>query len=715
MSFMREILRFSTFLVLVTTLSCFPPQPGTKAVGEQITWPDSIPWWKANNLRTMQTNLPAYEADLNVDSLINDLKGFSVNTLIINAGGIMAFYPTKLEDQYTNPFMKDNMLGDVISKCHDSDIRVIVRFDFSRAHESIFDRHPDWFYLSPKGERIRNDDMYVISINAPYEQKVLFDIVGEVIDLYPIDGIFINMPGYQTRNAYEGVYHGIDQNPYDKERFMAYSGMNLPLVEDDKDPVFQKYQEFKKFTVDDLMKRLHAMVKAKNEQIAICTYMGNYVDIIRHESHPSGLPYWPYSASDNVNNVENSYPGHIVSNASIQQISFQSRYNAVEPEESAIRLYQNIVNGSGLDMSIMGDFQGNEDERSYEVFREVYAHHKANEKYYGHYMSPAEIAVVSPGYWPGGERAQEYRGIQLMLKEAHLQFDLIEDAQLSKLGSKMKGYKVIILPEIVSLDSAALTVIKEAVASGTHLIATNKSLSGHQDALLELFGAKAVKPDQDGAGYYLAPENKSIFKSFDLQSLIMVKFNLGFYDFDQTDETYLPIYTPGRPGPPEKIGGHEPTGYRAVAVKNHSASKAVLMPINLGRLYYIHGYEEHKQILLDIINYLEPNINDLLTTNAHPRVEAVLQKYVENTPENFGRKEEDGFILHLVNITGFSGNTFFEPLKVNDLEFRVRCEVKPSNVFTMVGSDPVDYRWNDGYLQLKVEELAQYEGVVISY
>jgi hypothetical protein len=715
MSFMREILRFSTFLVLVTTLSCFPPQPGTKAVGEQITWPDSIPWWKANNLRTMQTNLPAYEADLNVDSLINDLKGFSVNTLIINAGGIMAFYPTKLEDQYTNPFMKDNMLGDVISKCHDSDIRVIVRFDFSRAHESIFDRHPDWFYLSPKGERIRNDDMYVISINAPYEQKVLFDIVGEVIDLYPIDGIFINMPGYQTRNAYEGVYHGIDQNPYDKERFMAYSGMNLPLVEDDKDPVFQKYQEFKKFTVDDLMKRLHAMVKAKNEQIAICTYMGNYVDIIRHESHPSGLPYWPYSASDNVNNVENSYPGHIVSNASIQQISFQSRYNAVEPEESAIRLYQNIVNGSGLDMSIMGDFQGNEDERSYEVFREVYAHHKANEKYYGHYMSPAEIAVVSPGYWPGGERAQEYRGIQLMLKEAHLQFDLIEDAQLSKLGSKMKGYKVIILPEIVSLDSAALTVIKEAVASGTHLIATNKSLSGHQDALLELFGAKAVKPDQDGAGYYLAPENKSIFKSFDLQSLIMVKFNIGFYDFDQTDETYLPIYTPGRPGPPEKIGGHEPTGYRAVAVKNHSASKAVLMPINLGRLYYIHGYEEHKQILLDIINYLEPNINDLLTTNAHPRVEAVLQKYVENTPENFGRKEEDGFILHLVNITGFSGNTFFEPLKVNDLEFRVRCEVKPSNVFTMVGSDPVDYRWNDGYLQLKVEELAQYEGVVISY
>jgi len=703
------LILFSLFAIV----SCTPPTEAVVVHDETIVWPDSIPWWKANNLRTMQTNLPAYEADLNADSLINDLKKFSVNTLIINAGGIMAFYPTKLDDQYTNPYMKENMLGDVIAKCHANGIRVIVRFDFSRAHESIFARHPDWFYLSPKGERIKNDDMYVISINAPYEQKVLFDIVGEVIDLYPIDGIFINMPGYQTRNAYEGVYHGIDQNPYDQKRFMEYSGKKLPLKEDNSDPVFKEYTEFKKYTVDDLMKRLHAIVKAKNDQIAICTYMGNYVDIIRHESHPSGLPYWPYSASDNVNNVENSYPNHVVSNASIQQISFQSRYNAVEPEESAIRLYQNIANGSGLDMSIMGDFQGNEDERSYGVFTDIYAHHKAFEKYYGHYTSPAEIAVVSPGYWPGGEPMQEYRGIQLMLKEAHLQFDLIEDAQLSKLADKMKQYKVIILPEIVGLDSGSLNVIEEAVAGGAHLIATNRSLLENPEALESLFGAKGVEPNHDGAGYYLKVEDRSLFKSFDLQSLIMFKFNLGFYDFGGADESYLPIYTPGRPGPPEKIGGHEPTAYKAVAVKHHPRSKAVLLPMNLGRLYYIYGYEEHKLLLLDILNYLDPDLENLLTTNAHPRVETVLQKYVENKPENYSRSDENGMILHLVNITGFSGNTFFEPLEVNDLEFKVRCPFQPKRLFAMKPAGPIEFSWKDGYLSFRVGRLADYDAVVI--
>ena len=118
----------------------------------QKTWPTDLPWWKRNNLRVIQTNLPAYEAaTLNADSLLKDLEACSANTLLINAGGIMAFYPTKLPFHYTNPYMKGNMLGDVVARCHQKGIKVIVRFDFSRVHESIFKAHHDWCYISPKG------------------------------------------------------------------------------------------------------------------------------------------------------------------------------------------------------------------------------------------------------------------------------------------------------------------------------------------------------------------------------------------------------------------------------------------------------------------------------------------------------------------------------------------------------------------------------------
>jgi len=681
---------------------------------QQVSWPDSIPWWKHNNLRLIQTNLPAYEAGLNVDSLVDDLIYFSANTLIINAGGIMAFYPTKLENQYINPYMQKDMLKDVISKCHDNGIKVIVRFDFSRAHQSIFEKHPDWFYLSPKGERIINQDMYTVSINAPYEQQVLFEIVEEVIDNYPIDGLFMNMPGYQTRNPYLGVYHGIDQNQFDKARFAEFSGgLDLPLVEDQTDAVFRKYQDFKKHTTDNLMERLQNLVRSKSDQIAICTYMDSYVDIIRHESQTRGLPHWPYSASDNVNNSTHSYPDHIISNASIQQISFQSRYNAVEPEETTIRFYENIANGSGLDISLMGDFQDYEDERNYPVIRQLYEHHKKFEPYFGRYTSPAEVLVVSPGYWPGGEPMLEYRGILLMLKEAHIQHDIIEEGQLNKLKANVLKYKLILVPEIVEMDSASLQVLEEALDLGIHLIGTNRSFAHHPEILEEFFGATIDQMDHEGSGFYLNPEDQAVFPSLQDQSLLFFKYNLGLYDFSKSDFNYLPIFTPGIPGPPEKIGGHEPTGYFAMGIKKHRYGNAVLLPLNLGKLYYLYGYEQHKNVLLDAISYAYPEVGELVETNAHPRVEVILQNFIKNTPLNLHQTDSDGMILHLVNITGFSGNTYFHPLSVRGLEFKIESDFRPNKVFSMVNEQSLEYSWNDGILNFALDKLDQFDGIII--
>ncbi|WP_373522775.1 family 10 glycosylhydrolase [Aquiflexum sp.] len=678
-------------------------------------WPDSIPWWKANNLRVIQTNLPAYEAaTLDPDSLVADLIHFSANTLIINAGGIMAFYPTKLEYHYTNPYMKENMLGDVIRKCHENGIRVIVRFDFSRAHKSVFQKHPDWFYISPQGEHITNEDLYTISINAPYEQEQLFNIVEEVIDLYPIDGVFINMPGYQTRNPYIGKYYGIDQNPYDKKRFAEYSGgLSLPLEEDRNDPVFRKYEEFKKFTADDLIRRLNDLVKSKNEQIAICTYSEDHVDIIRHESQTNTLPYWPYNASDNVSNTKHSYPDHIVSNASIQQISFQSRYNAVEPAEVAIRLYENIANGSGLDLSLMGDFRDYEDERNFDVFQRIYAHHKKIEPYFGNYTSAAQIAVIAPGSWPSGDAAHEYRGIQLMLKEAHIQYDIIENSQIGNLEESLNKYRLIILPEIVNLDSASLEALARIVNNGTNIIATNRSLSDHPEVLWEMFGAKIKELNHDGAGFYLQTVNKDLFTRFEKQQLLFWKFNLGLYDFEGSDESQLPIFTPGIPGPPEIIGGHEATSFYAVGIKNHNQSNAVLMPINLGKLYYLHGYEQHKNILLDLIDHVFPEVDQLVRTNAHPRLEVILQQYAQNKPENFGKDVNDGVILHLVNLTGFSGNTYFNPLPVFDTEFNILTEFKPKRIWSMVSEKDIPFTFDEGRVLFKVDKLGEFDGIVM--
>jgi hypothetical protein len=672
-------------------------------------------WWKQNNLRVIQTNLPDYEAaTLNPDSLVADLLHFSANTLIINAGGIMAFYPTKLDLQYTNPYMKPNMLGDVVRKCHEKGIKVIVRFDFSRVHESIFKAHPDWCYISPKGERIINTNMYAVSINAPYVQQGAFKIMGEVMDLYPIDGIFLNMPGYQVNNAYEGKYLGIDQNEADKKRFYEYShGLSLPIEENPTDPAYIKYLEFKKYTSDDWSKRLYDLVKSKNKQIAICTYTEKYVDIIRHESQAnSGVPYWPYTASDNVNNASHSFPDHIISNASIQQIGFQSRYNAVEPGEVAIRLYENIANGSGLDLSLMGDMRGYEDERNFGVISKVYAFHKKHEQYFGNYTSTAKVALIAPGLWPGGLPMQEYRGIQLMLKEAHIPFDIIVSEQIENQPDKIKKYGLVILPETTGLTAAAIQVLKDALANGGNIIATNTAMCDNPQALLDIFGAKAVTKDYDGSGNYLQPDNTAIFKRMKLQHMIMLKYNLAQYDLAAADSHYLPILNKGRPGPPEIIGGHTPTGNYAMAVKKNGKGTAVILPFNIGRLYYQNGYQEHKNIFLDVMEHIYPQAMQDVITNAPEKVEVIVQQYGKNNTAASGKM--DGLILHLINITGFSGASYFEPLPVYGLNFKIRCDFKPKEVVTLATHQPIKFTWQNGMVSFTVKSLTDYGAVLIN-
>ncbi|MCP9762643.1 alpha-amylase family protein [Lacihabitans soyangensis] len=671
-------------------------------------------WWKRNNLRVIQLNLPDYEAKtIQPNEIVEDLLKYSANTLIINAGGIMAFYPSKLENHFINPYMRPGVLGEIVEKCHQNNIKVMVRFDFSRADKTIFDKHPDWFYISPKGERMINTDKYVVSINAPYMQEEAFKIIMEVIEMFPIDGIFQNMPGYQTRNPYENLYQGIDQNEYDKKAFYAYSGLSLPLVENKEDSVFRKYEEFKKHTSEAWQEKLYHLVKAKNKNIAICTYAEKFVDIIRHESQSNSLPYWPYSASDNVGNAGNSYPDHIISNSSIQQISFQGRYNAVEPEEVEIRLWENIANGSGLDMSMMGDMRGYEDERNFEVYKKVYGFHKANEKFYGKYQSLAKIALIAPGAWPSGNKMQEYRGLMLMLKEAHLQFDIIEDSQIERHAERLKKYKIVIFPDITYLSENAIKLLQNVSRDGVNLIATNNSFSDNAQALKSLFGAEIIKKEWDGTGNYLKIDNQKLFGRLKGQSMIHWKFNLAQYDFEKTNTNHLPVLAKGRPGPPELIGGHDPMGYFGMSVKDFGTSKNVILPLNLGKLYYLNGYEQNKNLFLDVLQSLDSQVFEEFKTNAHPRVEMILKEFKYNTKNN--KKATDGKILHFINLTGFSGNTFFEPLPVQQIQVSLKTEKTPKKAFYLSNKKPISFSIRQDEISFTVDKLANYEAVVFEY
>jgi hypothetical protein len=116
---------------------------------------------------------------------------------------------------------------------------------------------------------------------------------------------------------------------------------------------------------------------------------------------------------------------------------------------------------------------------------------------------------------------------------------------------------------------------------------------------------------------------------------------------------------------------------------------------------------------LDLIHHVFPEAEDLIQTNAHDRIEVILQNYTLNIPAKLAQKSEDGMILHLVNLTGFSGNTYFEPLPLRDIEFTIKSEFKPSRIWTMMGEKSIEFNWVDGRIKFKLDGLDRFEGVVI--
>ena len=97
----------------------------------------------------------------------------------------------------------------------------------------------------------------------------------------------------------------------------------------------------------------------------------------------------------------------------------------------------------------------------------------------------------------------------------------------------------------------------------------------------------------------------------------------------------------------------------------------------------------------------------------HERVEVILQTFIKNVPQNISKTEPDGVILHLVNLTGFSGNTYFTSLPVRDLTFTIKLGFKPKTILGMVNHGNIDFTWRDGVVKFSVKELDDFEGIIL--
>lgn len=633
-------------------------------------------WWLQNNIRMIQNNIRDIDAKMDIDRHIEWLKRFDANTLQIGCGGITAFYPTELDFQWKNPYMDGDFFGEILEKCHRNGIRVIARFDFSKTHECFYPEHPDWYFRSADGSPVRYHDTVATCVNGPYQRERSLDIIREVLVKYPVDGIFFNMFGYITAD-YSGHYVGICRCENCRRRFREMYKEELPVREDMEDPVFNKYIDFKKRTVDEMLTKIHYLTKSINPDCAVSTYATTGVDIVRNESNSAvdrPLPFWIYSSSDNVGEIEGSYEDKVSSNCCINAVDLPYRFMGVSDELNQIRLYEDLASGGGLDWCIIGNFDDYPDYGNFDSVKKIFRHHKRYEKYYGHFDPKTRVMLVKEGRRK--ELCAEYRGIFRMLKEEHILFTIVGVDALESKIQEFDDYDFILMPDVHSISEPVFDALRKTKAV---VVASGMTLEQKSEQVKALFGVALNERISDVRGTYMRTVPAEIFEDFDREQKQWVFLDGQYRTMDLSDGTrgFLPKVEKAMFGPPERCFGHRDTEEYMMAVNRQDN---IYIPWNIGTLYYKLGYGEFKQLLLDGMKSVR-RLPKAFETNAPKMVELFLAECAPST-----------YMLQMINITGYNGMTFFQPSDIEDLWIRL-TGLDPVSVEEMTehGLVPVEY------------------------
>jgi hypothetical protein len=352
-------------------------------------------WWNRQPYRLVQTNLRETDAAMDVDAYVQSMVDASANIVLLNVGGIVANYPTKLQYEYKNPFMKGDLVGDLVKGLHARGIKVIGRFDFSKINEAIAAKKPEWLYVSTAGKNVNYNGQVHTCSNGGYQQEYGLEILKEAITSYPLDGVFFNMIGYTTSD-YGGKYYGICQCENCKKRFSETTGHTLPVKVDMSDPVYRDYTAFTKSTADELFRKIGNYIKTLNPKLMITTYADAGVDMIASESGSDLNPEyeWNYSATDNVKRVLGSYKDRSPGNLLIYFQAIGYRHVGTSPALAKEWLLENMLNGAPLGFVVVGTLVNYEDRIFIPTLNKLYGFHKTYEKLFTNVQAANKIALI---------------------------------------------------------------------------------------------------------------------------------------------------------------------------------------------------------------------------------------------------------------------------------------------------------------------------------
>jgi len=625
-------------------------------------------------IRLVQTNLRETDATLDPKRHVQQVADFGANALLFNVGGIVAFYPTRVDFHYPSPHLPAgrDLFGEVLREAHDRGIRVIGRFDLSKTQKPVYDAHPEWFFRGVNGQPAVYNGLYSTCINGRYYRDHALKILTEALERYEVDGLFFNMFGNPSHD-YSGNPLGPCQCDACREQFQRLYGRPLPLEAD------ATYHSFMRDSALEVAAILARLIHEKRPRAAFLTYIQAHTDGIMSESNTAvnrPLPLWPYSASDNVNRARNSEPEKMSFNLCMSFIDYPWRFAPVPAPEIQLRLRQNMAHGAGPAFTVLGTLD-QEDMTSLKAARPIFKWHAEHEDLYVHQQSAARVLLL-------GSRQSSYRGFFRLLSEQHIPFAVSDN--LRWLKDESRAFDLVIAP------AGRTEALESYVRKGGRLL-----VAGIEPPP---FGVKTLRkaPAERVQGYWRIRDH-SLFPS--LRDTNLLFFNGEYARIESESNPPVTLIPPAMFGPPEKVWTDKrETSIPGLLVTKYGEGELVYIPWDIGSLYYRHSSPAHAGFLTDLIDRLLSGKRQL-RTDAHPLVEITLME----------QKDKRRTLVHFVNLSGHSGTAYFEQVDFGVITVEIRGRFERARAVAL-GKNLIA-RQKEDYFSFVLPELKGYEVVVL--
>ncbi len=628
--------------------------------------------WYTTMRRCGQININERDPlDMDVSRWIDYWASLKVDALLLNGGGIVAYYPTEVPHHHRSEFLGSrDLFGELVAGTRAHGIRVVARMDCNFAYEPAVNAHPEWFErnedgsLRPHGE---STWLFKTCMFSPYFTEQMPAIYREINRRYQVDGFFTN--GWPGTGALTVCYCDACRAVYQTK-----VGGIPPQETDATSPVYRKYFEVFMDRVVEIWKQWDAVARERSPDSVYVGNLGGGIRTVKdmwrigqtagwfnadHQGRAGNTPIWDCSLQGRV--AAAMMKGRTATNVTGAYANTQPlwRHTSKSPAETTLWMAQTTASGMVPWYHWLG--ASPEDTRWRETGRDFFRWLADNEPHFRNRRSIADIAVLypqrtiafyrsgGPQAWTGADRARtsEYlQGIYYALLEARVLVDFVAEDDLGE--DTLRKYRVLILPNAAYLSDRHVQRIHEYVGRGGSILATFET-SRYDEwgnprddfALADLFGASA-------AGEVLPPRDNSYMR-IDQPHPVLEGF-VGTSLLPGAEER-VPIradgsalvlsVVPAYPAfPPEMVFPRQPrTGEPAAVFRQNGDSRVAYFAGDVDRTFWRSTNTDLSRLIGNTVRWLRGDRQPLAMIEGDGMIEA------------FAWETEPGFALHLVNYT----------------------------------------------------------------